>query len=93
MSNLLRGDGNSQEQETTHASQFLLDNGMSANLTKKVRVLFGKIAAKLKRRRDNLPFDALSYQRKLRMLMGTLLMLQFMKFHKTWKLWKRPIRN
>jgi len=58
MSNLLRGDGNSQEQETTHASQFLLDKGLSATLTKRVRVLFGKIAAKLKRRRDNLPFDA-----------------------------------
>ena len=58
MNNLLRGDGNSQEQETTHASQFLLDKGMSATLTKRVRVLFGKIAAKLKRRRDNLPFDA-----------------------------------
>jgi hypothetical protein len=59
MSNLLRGDGNSQEQETTHASQFLLlDKGLSPALTKRVRVLFGKIAAKLKRRRDHMPFDA-----------------------------------
>ncbi len=58
MSDLLRGDGNSQEQETTHASKFLLDKGMSPALTKRMRILFGKMAAKLKRRRDHMPFDA-----------------------------------
>ncbi len=58
MSDLWRGDGDSQQQETTHASQFLLDNGMSPTLTKKVRAFFGKLAAKVKRKRDNMPFDA-----------------------------------
>ena len=49
MNTILRGDGESQQQETTHASQFLLDKGMSPTLAKKVRVIFGKLAAKLKR--------------------------------------------
>ena len=51
MNNLLRGDGESQQQETTHSSQFLLDKGMSPTLAKKVRVIFGKLAAKLKRKK------------------------------------------
>jgi hypothetical protein len=58
MSILFRGDDNSQQQETTHASQFLLNKGLSPALIKRVRVLFGKIAAKLKRRRYHMPSDA-----------------------------------
>ena len=58
MNNLLRGDGDSQQQDTTHASQFLLDKGVSPTLAKKVRAFFGKLAAKIKRRRDNTPSDA-----------------------------------
>ena len=54
----MRGDGESQQQETTNASQFLLDKGMSPTLAKKVRVIFGKLAAKLKRKKHNMPFDA-----------------------------------
>ena len=43
---------------TTHASQFLLDKGMSPTLAKKVRIFFGKLAAKLKRtKKQNMPFD------------------------------------
>ena len=57
MNNLLRGDGETQQQETTHSSQFLLDKGMSPTLAKKVRVIFGKLAAKLKRK-IHMPFDA-----------------------------------
>ena len=55
---LLRGDGSSQEQEATHASQFLLDKEVNFPITKWLRISNGMIAAKLKRRKENLPFDA-----------------------------------
>ena len=56
LSNLLRPDNNSAEEgQTTHAGLYLLqDKGMPATAARKVRSLFGKFAAEVKRRRDHL---------------------------------------
>ena len=58
MNNLLRGDSSGAQQETTHASIFLANKGMSATLVKKLRSEFGRIAARRKRTRDNMPSNA-----------------------------------
>ena len=56
LSNLLRPDSSStQEGQTTHAGLYLIqDKGMTPSVAKKVRSLFGRCAAELKRRKDNL---------------------------------------
>ena len=55
LSNLLRPDSSTQEGQTTHAGLYLIqDKGMTPSAAKKVRSLFGRCAAELKRRKDNL---------------------------------------
>ena len=56
LSNLLRPDSSSTlEGQTTHAGLYLIqDKGMTPSAAKKVRSLFGRYAAELKRRKDNL---------------------------------------
>ena len=58
MNNVLRGDGSGTQQETTQASIFLANKGMSAAHVKELRKLFGTIAARRKRARDNMPPNA-----------------------------------
>ena len=58
LSSLLRDGGAGclaqLEQQTTHAGQFLIEKGVAASVVRKVRSLFGKFAAELKRQSDGL---------------------------------------
>ena len=55
MSNLMRGDGVVAQQQSTHAGLFLTTvKGMPASQAKLHRSSFGRLAAEIKRRKDNL---------------------------------------
>ena len=59
MSNLMRGDANAEQQESNDAGGFLAQTrGMAASLVEKLRIPFGRIAARRLRERDGLPHDA-----------------------------------
>jgi len=63
LSNLLRDGGagclaQPEQQQTTHAGQFLIDQGVAASVVRKVRSLFGKFAAELKRKSEGLESNA-----------------------------------
>ena len=58
MNKVLRGDDSGTRQETTQANIVLANKGMSAAHVKELRKLFGTIAARRKRARDNMPPNA-----------------------------------
>ena len=59
LSNLMRGGANAEQQDTIDAGGFLAQTqGMAASLVEKLRIPFGRIAARRLRERDGLPHDA-----------------------------------
>ncbi len=62
VSNLMRGGGggeSAEQQDSTDAGRYLeYTRGMAARLVEKLRIPFGRIAARRLRERDGLPHDA-----------------------------------
>ena len=59
VSNLMRGSATAEQQDTIDAGGFLAQTrGMAASLVEKLRIPFGRIAARRLRERDGLPHDA-----------------------------------
>jgi len=59
VSNLMRGSATAEQQDTIDAGGFLTQTrGMAPSLVEKLRIPFGRIAARRLRERDGLPHDA-----------------------------------